>query len=122
MLGDLKWLNTFFNSTLPLAGSVRTSSAPKALNRILRSSDMEAGMVSTSLYPLAAAMKASPMPVLPDVGSTRVVCSNQKLCHMVFRPKQLVAVLKLCWLIHFERVLGKLVTLAVMPFQSHSDA
>ena len=31
-------------------------------------------MVSTSLYPLAAAMKARPMPVLPLVGSTRVVC------------------------------------------------
>lgn len=62
--------------SLPLAGSVSTSSAPNALRRILRSRDMEAGMVSTSLYPRAAAMKARPMPVFPDVGSTRVVCSN----------------------------------------------
>ena len=30
-------------------------------------------MVKTSLYPRAAAMKASAMPVLPDVGSTSVV-------------------------------------------------
>ena len=61
-------------AALPFAGSVRTSSAPKALSKILRSRDMEAGMVSTSWYPRAAAIKARPMPVLPDVGSTRVVC------------------------------------------------
>ena len=34
---------------------------------------MLAGMVRMSLYPLAAAAIASPMPVLPDVGSTRMV-------------------------------------------------
>ena len=51
---------------------------------------MEAGMVSTSLYPLAAAMKASPMPVLPDVGSTRVVCSSREMHHSTFLPKQTV--------------------------------
>ena len=33
----------------PLAGSVSTSSAPKARSRMRRSSDMDAGMVSTSL-------------------------------------------------------------------------
>lgn len=56
-----------------LAGSVRTSSAPKAFKRTLRSNDIEAGIVSTNLYPLAAAMKANPIPVFPLVGSTRVV-------------------------------------------------
>ena len=44
------------------------------LSSTRRSRDIDAGMVSTSLYPLAAAMKARPMPVLPLVGSTRVVC------------------------------------------------
>ena len=55
------------------AGSVKTSSAPKACRRTRLSRDMEAGMVRISLYPFAAATKASPMPVFPDVGSTRVV-------------------------------------------------
>ena len=50
---------------VPFAGSVNTSSAPKARSRMRRSRDMEAGMVSTSLYPFAAAMNANPMPVLP---------------------------------------------------------
>lgn len=69
----------------PLAGSVRISSAPKALSRILRSRDMDAGMVSTNLYPLAAAMKARPMPVLPDVGSTSVVCrEHRQACDLSF--------------------------------------
>ena len=55
------------------AGSVKTSSAPKACSRTRLSRDMDAGMVRISLYPFAAATKASPMPVFPDVGSTRVV-------------------------------------------------
>ncbi len=33
---------------MPLAGSVSTSSAPNARSRMRRSSDMDAGMVSTS--------------------------------------------------------------------------
>ena len=59
-----------------MAGSVRTTWAPKALSIILRSILMEAGMVRVSLYPLAAATMARPMPVLPEVGSTRVVVSG----------------------------------------------
>ena len=58
---------------MPLAGSVRTSSAPKARSSTRRSRDIDAGIVSTSLYPFAAAMNARPMPVFPDVGSTSVV-------------------------------------------------
>mmetsp|Transcript_8011 Transcript_8011/g.13893 ORF Transcript_8011/g.13893 Transcript_8011/m.13893 type:complete len:237 (-) Transcript_8011:2-712(-) len=58
---------------MPFAGSVSTRVAPNALRRTRRSRDMDAGMVSTSLYDLAAAMNARPMPVLPLVGSIRVV-------------------------------------------------
>lgn len=58
---------------MPAAGSVSTSVAPNALNRTRRSMDMDAGIVSTSLYPLRAATAASAMPVLPLVGSTSVV-------------------------------------------------
>lgn len=47
--------------------------APRARSKMRRSMDMEAGMVSMSLYPLAAAMNARPIPVLPLVGSTSVV-------------------------------------------------
>jgi hypothetical protein len=42
-----------------------------------RSRDMDAGIVRTSLYPLAAATKARAMPVLPDVGSTSVVLPGE---------------------------------------------
>mmetsp|Transcript_2410 Transcript_2410/g.6214 ORF Transcript_2410/g.6214 Transcript_2410/m.6214 type:complete len:205 (-) Transcript_2410:1472-2086(-) len=58
---------------MPFAGSVKTSSAPKARSSTRRSRDMLAGIVRTSLYPLAAAMKARPIPVLPLVGSIKVV-------------------------------------------------
>mmetsp|Transcript_6942 Transcript_6942/g.21996 ORF Transcript_6942/g.21996 Transcript_6942/m.21996 type:complete len:247 (-) Transcript_6942:327-1067(-) len=58
---------------IPLAAGVRTSSAPSAFSITRRSIDIDSGMVSTSLYPLAAATMASPMPVFPEVGSTRVV-------------------------------------------------
>ena len=58
---------------MPFAGSVSTSCAPKARSSTRRSSDIDAGIVRISLYPLAAAMNASPMPVLPLVGSTSVV-------------------------------------------------
>ena len=34
-----------------------------------RSTDIESGMTSTSLYPFTAATMARPMPVLPEVGS-----------------------------------------------------
>ena len=55
---------------------MRTSSAPSALSITRRSIDIDSGMVSTSLYPLAAATMASPMPVFPDVGSTSVVVAG----------------------------------------------
>ncbi|MNN36013.1 hypothetical protein D3C81_1498860 [compost metagenome] len=58
---------------MPLAGSVNTSSAPRALRTLRRSMLIEAGMVSINLYPRAAATKARPIPVLPDVGSTMVM-------------------------------------------------
>jgi hypothetical protein len=58
---------------MPAAGSVSTRVAPNALNSTRRSIDIEAGMVKTSLYPLVAATKARAMPVLPEVGSTKVV-------------------------------------------------
>jgi hypothetical protein len=53
--------------------SVSTRSAPNALSRMRRSTDMLSGIVSTSLYPRADATNARPTPVLPLVGST---CSN----------------------------------------------
>ena len=56
------FLSTFFYAYLP-----------NALSMTLLSILMLAGMVRISLYPLAAAAMASPMPVLPDVGSTSIV-------------------------------------------------
>mmetsp|Transcript_2906 Transcript_2906/g.5366 ORF Transcript_2906/g.5366 Transcript_2906/m.5366 type:complete len:204 (+) Transcript_2906:684-1295(+) len=56
---------------MPLAAGVSLTSAPKALRRTRRSMDMDSGMVRMSLYPLEAATMARPMPVLPEVGSTR---------------------------------------------------
>eukprot|EP00982_Pelagococcus_subviridis_P010918 31036-Pelagococcus_subviridis.AAC.14 len=58
---------------IPFAGSVRTKSAPNALSKIRRSSDIDAGIVRVRSYPFAAAMNASPIPVFPDVGSTSIV-------------------------------------------------
>src|SRR5437660_1777937 len=49
---------------------VRMSSAPYALSRLRRSSDIDSGIVKTSRYPFTAHTSASPMPVFPDVGST----------------------------------------------------
>ena len=39
--------------------------------------DIDAGIVRISLYPFAAAMKASAIPVLPEVGSTSVVLPGE---------------------------------------------
>ncbi|VEU38254.1 unnamed protein product [Pseudo-nitzschia multistriata] len=58
---------------IPLAAGVRTSLAPKALRRTRRSMLMDSGMVRIRSYPLEAATMANPMPVLPDVGSTKTV-------------------------------------------------
>ena len=58
---------------MPSAPGVSTSLAPSIANNVRRSSDMVSGMVSMSLYPRAAATNARAMPVLPLVGSIRVV-------------------------------------------------
>mmetsp|Transcript_12354 Transcript_12354/g.20110 ORF Transcript_12354/g.20110 Transcript_12354/m.20110 type:complete len:209 (-) Transcript_12354:91-717(-) len=57
---------------MPFAAGVSLTSAPKALRRTRRSIDILSGMVKMSLYPLEAATMASPIPVFPLVGSTRV--------------------------------------------------
>ena len=54
---------------MPFAPSVSTSSAPYAFISCLRSTDIVSGITMIILYPLAAATAASPMPVLPEVGS-----------------------------------------------------
>mmetsp|Transcript_33965 Transcript_33965/g.69344 ORF Transcript_33965/g.69344 Transcript_33965/m.69344 type:complete len:309 (+) Transcript_33965:315-1241(+) len=58
---------------IPFAAGVSTRSAPNAFSSTRRSMLMDSGIVRMSLYPFAAATIASPMPVFPDVGSTRVV-------------------------------------------------
>ena len=60
---------------MPFFGTFLSVSAylPNALSMTLLSILMLAGMVRISLYPLAAAAIASPIPVLPDVGSTSIV-------------------------------------------------
>mmetsp|Transcript_57218 Transcript_57218/g.136435 ORF Transcript_57218/g.136435 Transcript_57218/m.136435 type:complete len:388 (+) Transcript_57218:348-1511(+) len=58
---------------IPIPAGVRTSLAPRARKSTRRSRDMLSGMQSTSSYPRAAATMASATPVLPEVGSTRVV-------------------------------------------------
>ncbi len=57
---------------IPFAPSVSTSSAPYASSRLRRSALMVSGRVRMVRYPLAAATLASPMPVLPLVGSMMV--------------------------------------------------
>ena len=54
---------------MPSAPGVRTSSAPRAFSRFLRSTLMVSGMVKINLYPRDAATKARPTPVFPLVGS-----------------------------------------------------
>lgn len=57
---------------IPSAPGVRTTSAPYALIRAMRSSVIESGITITAWKPRAAAIIASAMPMLPDVGSTMV--------------------------------------------------
>mmetsp|Transcript_6663 Transcript_6663/g.16417 ORF Transcript_6663/g.16417 Transcript_6663/m.16417 type:complete len:203 (+) Transcript_6663:721-1329(+) len=57
---------------IPFAAGVSLTSAPNALRRTRRSMDMDSGMVRMRSYPFEAATMARPMPVLPEVGSTRV--------------------------------------------------
>ncbi len=54
---------------IPSAPGVSTSVAPRALSRFWRSRLMVSGMVRISLYPFTEATHASPIPVLPLVGS-----------------------------------------------------
>mmetsp|Transcript_6726 Transcript_6726/g.15533 ORF Transcript_6726/g.15533 Transcript_6726/m.15533 type:complete len:244 (-) Transcript_6726:252-983(-) len=57
---------------MPLAAGVNLTSAPKALSSTRRSILIDSGIVKMSLYPLEAATMARPIPVFPEVGSTRV--------------------------------------------------
>lgn len=47
--------------------------APSAFSKTLLSRLIDAGIVKISSYPFAAATIANPMPVLPEVGSTKTV-------------------------------------------------
>mmetsp|Transcript_82105 Transcript_82105/g.166247 ORF Transcript_82105/g.166247 Transcript_82105/m.166247 type:complete len:335 (+) Transcript_82105:284-1288(+) len=58
---------------MPLAAGVSTSLAPKAFSRTRRSMLIDSGMVRIMSYPLEAATMARPIPVFPEVGSTRTV-------------------------------------------------
>jgi hypothetical protein len=76
-------MKTFNMETLiPLSAGVKTKIAPRAFNITLLSKDIEAGIVRYNLYPLAAAAMARPIPVLPDVGSTRIVLPIHIYIHM----------------------------------------
>jgi len=55
---------------MPSAAGVSTNVAPYPASSLRRSTLMLSGMVSTSFMPLMAQISASPMPVLPLVGST----------------------------------------------------
>jgi hypothetical protein len=54
-------------------GILSLTLAPSAFSKTLLSKLIEAGMVRISSYPFAAATIANPMPVLPEVGSTKTV-------------------------------------------------
>ena len=54
---------------IPFVPSVSTSSAPYAFIIFLRSILIVSGSTMMILYPFAAAIAASPIPVFPDVGS-----------------------------------------------------
>ena len=71
-IGSLLDVNDCFMSPFSLRPS-HSSNLPSALSMTLLSILIVAGMVRISLYPLAAAAIASPMPVLPEVGSTSTV-------------------------------------------------
>ena len=54
---------------IPFSLGVSSSSAPYAAMIRRRSTVIDSGMTRISRYPFTAATMASPMPVLPDVGS-----------------------------------------------------
>ena len=58
---------------MPLLPSLRTISAPYAFIIILLSTLMVSGITRITLYPLAVPTAASPIPVLPLVGSMIVL-------------------------------------------------
>ena len=53
--------------------SIYFTLAPSAFKSTLLSRLIDAGIVRMSSYPLAAATIARPIPVLPEVGSTKTV-------------------------------------------------
>ena len=59
----------FLAPSIPLSSGVRIMVAPYALSSLCRSMLMFSGIVRMSLYPLHAAVMASPTPVFPLVGS-----------------------------------------------------
>ena len=63
---------------IPSAPSVRTISAPYAFRIFLRSTLIVSGIVRISRYPSAAAIEASPIPVLPEVGSINTAPSFKR--------------------------------------------
>lgn len=63
---------------MPLAASVKISSAPNAFRSTLLSKLIDAGIVNMSLYPLEAAINARPMPVFPLVGSTKILYKGKE--------------------------------------------
>ena len=60
---------------MPRSAGVSSSRAPSRISILRRSIDMLSGITRISFSPLAAATKASAMPVLPLVGSTMTVSS-----------------------------------------------
>ncbi len=73
---------------MPLGPSVRTTRAPRIFRILRRSTVIVSGIVRTSLRPLAAATKASAIPVLPLVGSIRIV---SLLMRPLFRASSIIA-------------------------------
>jgi len=65
---------------IPSVPGVRTNFAPSMANSVRRSSDMVSGIVKINLYPLAAATKASAIPVFPLVGSIMTVSGLRMPC------------------------------------------
>ena len=73
---------------MPFGPSVSTSLAPRILRSFRRSNDIVSGMVRISFKPFAAATKASAMPVLPEVGSIRIVLA---LIRPLLRASSIIA-------------------------------
>lgn len=59
--------------------------APSAFKSTLLSRLIDAGIVRMSSYPLAAATIARPIPVLPEVGSTKTVFPMCKISPCRYR-------------------------------------